>query len=65
MKVVKNMVAAFSLKAEQLNGVENLEAVVVPCGNCRAVFEDGFDAYDLDFEVIGLSELVADTLAED
>lgn len=57
--------AAFSLKAEQLNGVENLEAVIVPCGNCRAVFEDGFDEYDMDFEVIGLSELVAETLAED
>ena len=55
---------AFSLKAEQLNGVENLEAVVVPCGNCRSVFEDGLDAYEMDLEIIGLSELVAETLAE-
>ncbi|MDQ7069636.1 MAG: (Fe-S)-binding protein [Rhodobacterales bacterium] len=57
--------AAFSLKVDQLNGVENLEAVVVPCGNCRAVFEDGLDAYDMNLEIIGLSELIADTLEED
>jgi len=55
---------AFSLKVEQLNGVEGLEAVVVPCANCRAVFEDGLDAYEMDLEVIGLTELVAQTLAE-
>ncbi len=56
--------AAFSLKVDQLNGVKDLEAVVVPCGNCRAVFEDGLDAYDMDLEVIGLSELIAETLAD-
>ena len=55
---------AFSLKVEQLNGVEGLEAVVVPCANCRTVFEDGLDAYDMDLEVLGLTELVASTLAE-
>ena len=53
---------AFSRKVDQLNGVEDLEAVVVPCGNCRTVFEDGLDAYEMDLEVIGLSELVAATL---
>ena len=36
----------------------------MPCGNCRAVFEDGLDHYDMDLEIIGLSELVAETLAE-
>ncbi len=56
---------AFSRKVEQLNGVDGLEAVVVPCGNCRSVFEDGLDAYDMDLEVLGLSELVAETLAEE
>jgi len=56
--------AAFSLKVDQLNGVKDLEAVVVPCGNCRAVFEDGLDAYDMDLEVLGLSELIAETLAD-
>ena len=57
--------SAFSLKVEQLNGVENLEAVVVPCGNCRTVFEDGLDANEMDLEVVGLSELIAETLADD
>ncbi len=55
---------AFGLKAEQLNEIKDLEAVVVPCGNCRSVFEDGLDEYELDYEIIGLSELVAATLDE-
>ena len=55
--------AAFNSKAAQLNGIEGLEAVVVPCGNCRAVFEDGLDELEMELEVIGLSELVADTLS--
>ena len=56
--------AAFGLKVNQLNGVENLDAVVVPCGNCRTVFEDGLDAYEMGLEVVGLAELVASTLEE-
>ena len=56
--------AAFSQKLGQLNGIDGLEAVVVPCGNCRAVFEDGLDAYEKDLEVLGLSELSAATLEE-
>lgn len=56
--------AAFSLKVEQLNGVKDLEAVVVPCGNCRTVFEDGLDAYEMDLEVLGLAELISETLEE-
>ncbi len=54
--------AAFNSKAEQLRGIDGLQAVVVPCGNCRAVFEDGLDDQELELEVLGLSELVADTL---
>lgn len=57
--------AAFNSKAGQLNAIDGLEAVIVPCGNCRAVFEDGLDDQELDLEVIGLSELVAETLADD
>ena len=38
--------------------------MVVPCANCRGVFEDGLFEYDReDIEVVGLAELVADTLA--
>lgn len=57
--------AAFSLKVDQLDEIDKLEAVVVPCGNCRSVFEDGIDDYERDYEIIGLSELVAKTLDED
>ncbi len=56
--------AAFSLKADQLKAIKDLEAVIVPCANCRSVFEDGLDEYELDYEVIGMGELVASTLAE-
>lgn len=52
---------AFSQKLKQLKAIDGLEAVVVPCANCRTVFEDGLDEYDVDLEVIGLGELVADT----
>ncbi len=55
---------AFSRKMGQLDAIKDLEAIVVPCGNCRTVFEDGLDEYESDYEVLGLSELVAQTLAE-
>ncbi|HHI82748.1 MAG TPA: (Fe-S)-binding protein [Rhizobiales bacterium] len=55
--------AAFSNKLKQINDIGGVETVVVPCANCRTVFEDGLDEYDSDLEVIGLGELVAETLA--
>lgn len=55
---------AFSCKKAQLDAIDGLKAVVVPCANCRGVFEDGLDALGGDYEVIGLSELVADTLKD-
>lgn len=57
--------AAFGEKMKQLDEIGGVEAVVVPCANCRGVFEDGLFEYDSDIEVIGLSELVAETMAED
>lgn len=54
---------AFSQKLKQITDLGNIETVVVPCANCRTVFEDGLDEYDSDIEVIGLGELVADTMA--
>jgi len=55
--------AAFAQKLKQINDIGGVEAVVVPCANCRTVFEDGLDELEADFEVIGLGELVAETLA--
>ncbi len=56
--------AAFGEKAKQLTGIDDLEVVIVPCANCRTVFEDGLDEYELNYEVLGLGELVAATLEE-
>jgi len=57
---------AFSCKLDQLDAIDGLQAVVVPCANCRSVFEDALDERDIDrFEIIGLGELVASTLAPD
>lgn len=61
------MVAAFGQKLKQIDELGGIEAVVVPCANCRGVFEDGLFEFDRDedIEVISLGQLVADTLAED
>jgi len=57
--------AAFGCKADQLNAIDGLEAVVVPCANCRTVFEEGLEERDMDhLEVLGLGELVAETLKD-
>ena len=55
--------AAFSLKLKQIKEISGIQAVVVPCANCRTVFEDGLDEFETDLEVVGLGELVAETLA--
>jgi Fe-S oxidoreductase len=60
------MIKAFGKKLEQIDDLGDVTTVVVPCANCRGVFEDGLFEYDReDIEVIGLGELVADTLADD
>ncbi len=57
--------AAFSLKLAQIDDIGGVEAVVVPCANCRTVFEDGLDENERVLEVIGLGELIAETLADE
>lgn len=58
------MTEAFTCKLRQIEEVGDVDAVVVPCANCRGVFEDGLFENDAELEVIGLSELVAATLKE-
>ena len=55
---------AFAQKLDQIDEIGDVELIVIPCANCRGVFEDGLDAYERDYEVIGLGELVAETLKE-
>jgi Fe-S oxidoreductase len=57
------MIGAFGKKLEQIDKTGGVDAVVVPCANCRGVFEDGLYEHDRELEVISLGELVADTLA--
>jgi len=56
---------AFAAKLKQITDIGDVDAVVVPCANCRGVFEDGMFEYDSEIEVIGLGELIADTLKDD
>ena len=56
--------AAFSCKKAQLKDMGDIDGVVVPCANCRTVFEEGFDEYDMELPTIGLTELVAGQLAD-
>ncbi|MFT7596961.1 MAG: Fe-S oxidoreductase [Paracoccaceae bacterium] len=56
---------AFAAKLKQITDIGGVDAVVVPCANCRGVFEDGMFEYDSEIEVIGLGELIADTLKEE
>ncbi|MCA0869835.1 (Fe-S)-binding protein [Seohaeicola saemankumensis] len=56
---------AFGVKLDQIEKLGGVDAVVIPCANCRGVFEDGLFDLDRELEVIGLGELVAETLADD
>ncbi len=53
---------AFAAKLKQIDDIGGVDAVVVPCANCRGVFEDGMFEFDSEIEVIGLGELIAETL---
>jgi Fe-S oxidoreductase len=52
---------AFRLKIDQVNKV-NAHTVAMSCSNCRLQFLDCKNHYDLDWEIVGLSKLVADAL---
>ncbi len=39
---------------------EIVNRVVTACANCRIVLEEGLEHYDMDTEVLGLTELVAE-----
>jgi Fe-S oxidoreductase len=55
--------AAFELKIEQVNRV-GAKTVAMVCSNCRLQFTDCVQHFDLDWKVVGLSQLVADALVE-
>ncbi|MCW8888479.1 MAG: heterodisulfide reductase-related iron-sulfur binding cluster, partial [Gammaproteobacteria bacterium] len=54
---------AFKKKKSQIEEL-GVNKMVTACANCRIVIEDGLEHYNMDVEVIGLSEMVADYLEE-
>jgi len=54
---------AFAIKKQQLDGA-GAKKLVTSCSNCRNMLEDGIEEYEMDIEVIGLTELIADHLKE-
>jgi Fe-S oxidoreductase len=53
----------FSRKKAQLDGLQ-VKTLVTSCANCRDMLEDGLENYGMDIEVRGLSDVLADHLAD-
>ena len=49
---------AFQVKKRQLEET-NVGTLVTACANCRIVLEEGLEHYNMEVEVVGLSELIA------
>ncbi len=54
---------AFKKKRAQIEAL-GVHKMVTACANCRIVLEEGLEHYNMDVEVIGLSEMVAEYLDE-
>jgi len=55
---------AFACKKKQIDDMQDIEALVTSCANCRNVLEEAIDAYGMELPVLGLAELLADYLDE-
>ncbi len=53
----------FSRKKSQLDAIA-VKTMVTSCSNCRSMLEEGIEHYHMDTNVIGLTELIAEHLAE-
>jgi len=53
----------FQIKLDQFDAVKP-DRLVTACANCRIMIEEGFDEYERELPVIGLTELVAEHLVE-
>ncbi len=56
--------SAFTLKIDQINKI-GAKKVAMTCSNCRLQFLDCVDNFGLDWEILGMAQLVADNLVED
>lgn len=55
---------AFKKKKGQIEEL-GVNKMVTACANCRIVMEDGLEAYGMNVELIGLTEMIADYLDEE
>lgn len=53
----------FKRKKSQIEAT-GAETLVTACANCRIVMEEGLEHYNVDLPVVGLTEMIADHLAE-
>lgn len=54
----------FAVKKRQLDAL-GVDTLVTACSNCRNMLEDGLEDNEMEIELIGLTELVAEFLVED
>jgi len=54
---------AFNKKKSQIEELK-VDAVVTACSNCRMVMEDGIEANEMEIPLLGLTELIAEHLAD-
>ena len=54
---------AFNRKKSQIEEI-GVETVVTACSNCRMVMEDGVESNEMDIELVGLTEMIAEHLAD-
>ena len=52
----------FSAKKRQLDEI-NVDLLVTSCSNCRHMLEDGLEENEMELELVGITELIADHLA--
>ena len=57
-------IKAFGRKKRQIEET-GVKTLVTACANCRVVMEEALEHYHMDIEMLGLTEIVADHLAED
>lgn len=53
----------FNRKKNQLQELK-VEKLVTACANCRIIIEEGFEAYQMELPIVGLTEMVAEHLVE-
>jgi Fe-S oxidoreductase len=54
----------FNRKKKQLDEI-GVERIVTACSNCRNMLLDGLEENDMDIEVVGLTEMLAEHLTDD